>query len=150
MRSFLLQNYERCDRQHVDPGTVSMELTHCSVLRTAGRATPPWWLARPGPRAEGGWVEQRTPSAVRGWAYSSAGLRAIRIVLDGRTIAEAPHLGFSRPDVSRVFSSLPQDLTEPSGFVVNVDLAGSDASRVRVLGIRADGTSLELPGPAAH
>jgi hypothetical protein len=146
MHDFLLQSYERCEKEPVDPGTVSMQLTHCSVLRAADGETPSWWLARPGPRAEGGWVEQRTASAVTGWVYSSAGLRAIRIVLDGRTVAEAPHLGLPRPDVSRVFSSLPKGLTEPSGFVVNVHVDGADASRVRVLGIRADGTLLELPG----
>jgi len=145
VRAFLVNHYSRCDAENVDPGVVSLHLTRCSGLRTEAGDTPRWWLARPGPRLEGGWVETREDVGVRGWTFSSAGMRAVRVVLDGKTVAEVPHPGLGRPDVSGAFPSYPKDLTEPSGFFVPVHVGGA-IRRARILGVRADGTTLELPG----
>jgi hypothetical protein len=147
MRVFLARHYTRCDAQKVDPGVVSLHLTHCAGLQPDdGDATPSWWLPRTGPRQEAGWVESRTEAGVGGWTFSSAGMRAVRVVVDGKSVAEALHPGIVRPDVTRAFAGYPRDLTEPSGFFVPVRVGADAIRRASVLGVRADGTFLELSG----
>jgi hypothetical protein len=144
MFAFLSHRYDRCDRKDVNPGVVSMKLTRCvGVHPPDARDTPAFWRARPGPLAEYGWVESVTTTKVSGWAFSSGGLKAMRLIVDGRTVAEAPHPGASRPDVSQVFSALPRDLTEPSGFYMAVELNEDVARRARVYGVHEDGSLFE-------
>lgn len=143
--AFLSRRYDRCDRQDVDPGVVSMSLTRCTGVHPPDAMdAPAFWRARPGPLAENGWVDSVTTTEVTGWAFSSAGLKAIRLVAHGRTLAEAAHPGLSRPDVSQVFSLLPRDLTEPSGFYVAVQLDKEAIRHARVYGVHEDGSLFEL------
>jgi 4-amino-4-deoxy-L-arabinose transferase-like glycosyltransferase len=148
MRSFLASHYERCEQEPVDPGPtdIDLHLTHCATRRMTEH-DPAWWMPRPGPLQEGGWLETRSPSGFGGWVFSSYGLRAIRVIVDGKTIAEAPHPGLGRPDVSRAFSTYPRDLTEPSGFFVPARVDEGALRRARVAGVRADGSLFPLTSP---
>jgi len=165
VHAFLACRYAQRRDYPVDPGRVGLTVTRYSEPRsreeqasiaacaTAPEATPLRERASAGALVEGGTID--TPSeagletyraaravTVTGWTFSTGGIRALTIDLDGVEALRTPHPGLTRPDVAAAYSAVPTGYTMDSGYwaIVDVSRLAAGVHTLRVAIERADGS----------
>jgi hypothetical protein len=84
--------------------------------------------------------------SVSGWAFSTGGMDAVALLVDGREVRRIAHPGRGRPDVAAVFADIPDRFTAHAGFGLIVQIGPGDHVLSLAI-VHADGTR-SLVGPA--
>jgi hypothetical protein len=129
----LKRRFASCSQWDVPSGSWGMTLTRCDNGTTVSRV-------------EQGFFEGKRDGCLIGWAFSSVGLRELRVVhARGAILAQAQPQGLLRTDVASVFANLPFALTSQSGFKLCIEESGGDPTlELLVLAVRHDGTFFQL------
>lgn len=102
------------------------------------------FVGTPGDRRR---VAAGRPIAVDGWTFSTKGIAAIAILVDGVEIARTRRHGIARADVAAAHPRVKPALALHSGFAATVDTAGLRPGKhtLTLAVVHPDGTSSPLP-----
>jgi hypothetical protein len=156
-----LRRYLRCAFREetvatLRPGLDSLRLTHYTRAAAAGSSCAPrqvWEQSSAPPLRELANIEQPDilpieagNVSVSGWAFSTGGMDAVALLVDGREVRRIVHPGRGRPDVAAVFADIPDRFTAHAGFGLIVQIGPGDHVLSLAI-VHADGTR-SLVGPA--